>query len=293
MVKRLALLVAALTVFAGVTPAVAEGNGPPVPLRVATYNIHAGAGHDNVFDLERTVATLRALDADVIGLQEVDVHWSARSQWRDLVTELAARLGMRAGFAPIYDFDPLQPGQPRRQYGLAVLSKAPILSVENHDLTRLSTQDPGAGPKPMPGFLEAVIQARGARLHFYVTHLDYRADPSLRRIEVDETLALLAQDPAGANQVLVGDLNAEPQAPELSRLWTAVTDAWTAAPVTIGQPLTYPAATPVKRIDFITVSDGIGVLRAEVPADPALVAASDHRPVVADLALTRGSEIHS
>jgi endonuclease/exonuclease/phosphatase family metal-dependent hydrolase len=293
MVKRLALLVAALTLFAGVTPAVADGNAPAVPLRVATYNIHAGAGHDNVFDLDRTAATLSALDADVIGLQEVDVHWSERSQWRDLVTELAGKLGMRAGFAPIYDFDPLQPGQPGRQYGLAVLSKAPILSLQNHELTRLSTQDPDAGPMPMPGFLEAVIQAGGARLHFYVTHLDYRADPSLRRIEVDETLALLAQDPAGANQVLVGDFNAEPQAPELSRLWPAMTDAWTAAPVRTGQPLTYPAATPVKRIDFITVSDGIGVDSAEVPSDPALTAASDHRPVVADLVLTRGSEIHS
>jgi endonuclease/exonuclease/phosphatase family metal-dependent hydrolase len=253
---------------------------------------HAGAGHDNVFDLDRTEATLRALDADVIGLQEVDVHWGARSEWRDLITELANRLGMRAGFAPIYDFDPPAPGQPRRQYGLAVLSRAPILSVQNHDLTRLSTQDPEAGPMPMPGFLEAVIQADGARLHFYVTHLDYRADPTLRRIEVDETLDLLAQDPADANQVLAGDLNAEPQAPELSRLWPVMTDAWTAAPRTSGNPLTYPAQAPVKRIDFVTVSEGVGVLGAEVPADPALVAASDHRPVVADLTLARGSEVH-
>ncbi|ONI68763.1 metal-dependent hydrolase [Kribbella sp. ALI-6-A] len=293
MVKRFLVLVAALTLLAGVTPAVADGNAPAVPLRVATYNIHAGAGHDNVFDLDRTETTLRALDADVIGLQEVDVHWSDRSQWRDLVSELAGRLGMRAGFAPIYDFDPLRPGEPRRQYGLAVLSKAPILDVHNHDLTRLSTQDPDAGPMPMPGFLEAVIQAKGARLHFYVTHLDYRADPSLRRTEVDETLKILAADPAGANQVLVGDFNAEPQAPELARLWPTLTDAWTAAPVTTGNPLTYPAATPVKRIDYITVSDGVGVLRAEVPASPALLAASDHRPVVADLTLARGSEVHS
>lgn len=292
MVKKLALLVATLTLLTGVTPAVADGNAPAVPLRVATYNIHAGAGHDNVFDLDRTEATLRALDADVIGLQEVDVHWGARSQWRDLITELAQRLGMRAGFAPIYDFDPLQPSEPRRQYGLAVLSKAPILSVQNHDLTRLSTQDPAAGPQPMPGFLEAVIQAGGARLHFYVTHLDYRADPSLRRTEVDETLALLAQDPAGANQVLVGDFNAEPQAPELAKLWPELTDAWTAAPVTSGESRTYPAVSPTKRIDYITVSAGIGVRSAAVPADPALIAASDHRPVVADLALARGSEVH-
>ncbi|MFD2081642.1 hypothetical protein SAMN05421678_12849 [Actinopolymorpha cephalotaxi] len=53
--------------------------GSTVQLRVATYNIHAGLGQDNVFDLDRTAATIRALDADLIGLQEVDVHWGARS----------------------------------------------------------------------------------------------------------------------------------------------------------------------------------------------------------------------
>jgi endonuclease/exonuclease/phosphatase family metal-dependent hydrolase len=291
-VKRLATLLAALALsLSSATTAAADGHSPPVPLRVATYNIHAGAGHDNVFDLDRTEATLRALDADVIGLQEVDVHWSARSQWRDLITELAQRLGMRAGFAPIYDFDPLQPGLPRRQYGLAVLSKAPILSVQNHDLTRLSTQDPNAEPEPMPGFLEAVIQAGGARLHLYVTHLDYRADPALRQIEVDETLDILADDPADANQILLGDFNAPPEAPELARLWPELTDAWAVAGS--GEGRTYPTVNPSKRIDYITVSEGVGVLGAEVPSDPALLAASDHRPVVADLALPSGSEVHS
>jgi endonuclease/exonuclease/phosphatase family metal-dependent hydrolase len=290
-VKKLATLLAALALtLTGATTAVAERHPPPVSLRVATYNIHAGACHDNVFDLDRTEATLRALDADVIGLQEVDVHWSARSQWRDLITELAKRLRMRAGFAPIYDLDPLEPGQPRRKYGLAVLSKRPILSVRNHELTRLSTQDPNAEPELMPGFLEAVIQARGARLHLYVTHLDYRPDPTLRQIEVAETLEILADDPPGAKQILVGDFNAPPEAPELAGLWPRLTDAWAVAGS--GEGRTYPTVNPTKRIDYITVSDGIDVRHAAVPADPALLAASDHRPVLADLALPRGSEVH-
>lgn len=63
---------------------------------------------DNVFDLDRQEAALRALHADVIGLQEVDVHWDARSQNRDLAEELADRLGMHVSFAPIYSLDPAE-----------------------------------------------------------------------------------------------------------------------------------------------------------------------------------------
>lgn len=61
-------------------PAGATARGTAVELRVATYNIHAGAGMDGVFDLERQTDHLRALDADVIGLQEADAHWGARSE---------------------------------------------------------------------------------------------------------------------------------------------------------------------------------------------------------------------
>ncbi len=258
---------------------------PGARLRVANYNVHAGAGEDNVFDLERTAKAIEALDADVVGLQEMDVHWSARSQWRDMVTELGQRLGMHAAFAPIYDFDPLEPGQPRRQYGVAVLSKYPVLRTYNHPLTRLSTQDPNPVPTPMPGFLEAELEVGTQRLHAYVTHLDYRADPELRRTEVDETLALMAQDPPGHHQVLLGDLNAPPEAAELSRLWTGVRDAWMVAGQISGGPLTYPATNATKRIDYVTVSDRITVSSAAVPTDPAVLAASDHRPVVAELTL--------
>jgi len=86
----------------------------PVTLRVASYNIHAGAGEDNVFDLDRTAAAISSLDADVVGLEEVDVHWGARSEWRDTLQELGSRLHMQIAFAPIYDLDPLAARQPRR-----------------------------------------------------------------------------------------------------------------------------------------------------------------------------------
>jgi endonuclease/exonuclease/phosphatase family metal-dependent hydrolase len=276
------------TLAVGGTQAAYAASPPPASVRMATYNIHAGAGQDNVYDLERTAAAISSLRADVVGLQEVDVHWGARSQWQDTATELANRLDMYVAFAPIYSLDPVKDGDPRREYGVAVLSKFPLLSVENHDITRLSTQDPNPVPAPAPGFLEAVIRAKGVPTHVYVTHLDYRGDPTVRAMQVEDTRRIMAQDPPGEPQVLLGDFNADPSAPELAPLWTWLDDAWGVAQVRRGEPgLTYPATTPVKRIDVIAPSAGITVPLAEVPDTNLATTASDHRPVVATLLLPR------
>ncbi|MFI5480594.1 endonuclease/exonuclease/phosphatase family protein [Streptomyces rubiginosohelvolus] len=249
--------------------------GRGLPLRVATYNIHAGAGMDGVFDLGRQTAELRSLKADVIGLQEVDRHWGSRSEWRDLAGELARRLRMYVSFAPIYSLDPAEPGGPRAEYGVAVLSRHRIVSAENHEITRLSTQDPNPVPAPAPGFGEAVVRVRGLPVHVYVTHLDYRPDPAVRVAQVADTRRIMAED--RGPKILLGDFNAEPAAPELAPLWRELADADPGAP-------TFPAQDPVKRIDFVTVSENrIGVRRAWVPES----LASDHRAVVADL-LVRG-----
>ncbi len=276
----LATVALAATVALGASaPATAEAagsNAPAVPLRVATYNIHAGAGEDNVFDLDRTAEAIRALDADVIGLQEVDVHWGARSDFVDEARELAKKLHMRAFFAPIYDLDPATEGADRQQYGVAVLSRYPVLKAENHEITRLSTQTPNPVPAPAPGFAEVTINVRGSHVHFYTTHLDYRSDPSVRSAQVTDMLNVLAAD--SGPKVLVGDFNAQPAAKELAPLWQRLRDA---AP---NGGRTYPAITPVSRIDLVTVSPDVTVVGTRVVE----TVASDHRPVVADLKVQRG-----
>lgn len=275
---RAAAVLAAVLLAPGV-PAAAAGvfgaHAPAVPLRVATYNIHAGAGEDQVFDLDRTAAAVRDLHADVIGLQEVDVHWSARSDFVDEARALAVKLDMRVFFAPIYDLDPADQGGERRQFGVAVLSRHPVLAAENHEITRLSTQTPDPVPAPAPGFAEVVVDVRGARVHVYTTHLDYRADPSVREAQVADMLDVLAAD--RGPKILVGDFNAEATAPELAPLWERLRDA---APDGGG---TYPAVDPVKRIDLVTVSPDIRVTGARTVATEA----SDHRPVVTDLKVRR------
>ncbi|MET7344304.1 endonuclease/exonuclease/phosphatase family protein [Streptomyces sp. NPDC005547] len=282
--RTVEVLVAAGLLGAALAPpatAAEHGRGPSVPLRVATYNIHAGAGMDNVFDLDRQVAALRSLDADVIGLQEVDVHWGDRSQWRDLAGELGRRLRMHVSFAPIYSLDPVEEGGPRREFGVAVLSRYKILSTENHDLTRLSTQDPNPVPAPAPGFGEVVLKVRGLPVHVYATHLDYRGDPSVRTAQVADTRRIMAEDRQHerrpVRQILLGDFNAAPTAPELAPLWQELTDIEPGGP-------TYPAQDPVQRIDYVAVSEDTVRVRDAAVAE---TLASDHRPVVADLLLRR------
>ncbi|MFI7388875.1 endonuclease/exonuclease/phosphatase family protein [Streptomyces sp. NPDC049813] len=278
----LALSALLLGIVAAAPPAAAAPrHHGSVPLRIASYNVHFGSGMDNVFDLDRQEAALRALHADVIGLQEVDVHWSARSQYRDTARELADRLGMRVSFAPIYSLDPEAAGRPRREFGVAVLSRYPVRTAVNHPITRLSTQDPNPVPALAPGFGEVTLKVRGVPVQVFVTHLDYRPDPAMRVAQVADTRRIMANErraSPGARQVLLGDFNAPPTAPELAPLWQELRDA---GPAEGG---TFPAAAPVQRIDYVAVGKGVRVRSAAVPDERT---ASDHRPLVAELALRR------
>ncbi|MFL6144209.1 MAG: endonuclease/exonuclease/phosphatase family protein [Labedaea sp.] len=277
--RRYLVLLLPLVMLAAVLGVPGAAAAVPDSIRVLTFNMHTGIGEDGRLDLTRTAATIRDSGADVVGLQEVDVHWAARSEFRDQAADLAALLGMRAFFAPIYDLPPDTEGAPRRQYGVAVLSRLPLLATENHQITRLSTQDPNPVPAPAPGFAEAVVLARGGPVHVYVTHLDFRPDPAVRARQVADTVRILDEDRRGARQVLLGDLNATPDAPELAPLLHRLGDGWAGT----GPGLTYPAAAPVKRIDFVAVSANLRV-RAATVLDSA---ASDHRPVLAALTSRR------
>lgn len=266
---------AAVALVTSALPAQAETSSWP-PLRILTYNVHAGAGADERLDLARTADAIRRQRPDVVGLQEVDVHWSARSQWRDEARELAEAVGMRAYFAPIYDLEPASPGAPRRRFGVAILTRHPILYAVNHHITRLSSQVPRPVPAPAPGFPEVLVSVRGVPLRVFNTHLDYRADPAVRTAQVADMLRIMGDRP---RSVLLGDLNAPPDAPELAPLLERLRDSWAAQPGP-GDGLTFPAGRPDRRIDYVLTGRGLAVRRTEVPVEPL---ASDHRPLLAEL----------
>lgn len=243
-------------------------------LRVMTYNIQYGGGN-----LDGIAEAIRASGAELAALQEVDVHWSARSNFADQATALAERLGMLARFAPIYQLPGETAGAPMREFGVALLSKYPIVAFANRTITRLSTQLPeGSPPAPLPGFLDATVDVRGTRVRVVNTHLDYRTDPAVRRQQVTETLAIIGEPTTPT--LLFGDFNASPDAPELQPLFTHLRDSWAGS---ADAGLTYSSTVPVKRIDYVLTSGHFRVRTARV-AD---AQASDHRAVVVDLVLDR------
>ncbi|MGH3623342.1 MAG: endonuclease/exonuclease/phosphatase family protein [Sciscionella sp.] len=112
---RRVLLLAALfcgsTAFSPATAAAAQ----PTTLRVMSYNIHAGLSSAGTLNLDGTAREIENSGADVVGLEEVDVHWDARSAYVDEAHALAEKLDMRVFFAPIYDAPAAIPGAPRRR----------------------------------------------------------------------------------------------------------------------------------------------------------------------------------
>ena len=92
-------------------------------LRVMSYNIHVGVGMDKKLDLARIAEVIKQSRADIVGLQEVD-RGVERTGRVDEIRELARLTGMDYAFAHNLDF---QGGQ----YGVAVLSRLPILSIDH------------------------------------------------------------------------------------------------------------------------------------------------------------------
>lgn len=241
-------------------------------IRVMTFNIAAGSG-----DIDEIARVIQIHKPDIVGLQEVDVHWSERSNFIDQAGYLGESLDMHPFLGEIYSFESDNPNAPPRQFGLLILSKEPFIVQKNHHLTRLSTQASEPELKNLPGFPEIAVERDGIRFHVFNTHLDYRPDPAVRKMEVEEMMAVLGS--VEGPIILMGDLNAQPDAEELQPLFNILQDVWHGN----DQPgYTYPAEEPERRIDYILYSDHFRVKKVYV-AD---TGASDHRPVVADFILT-------
>lgn len=244
-----------------------------VELTVASFNIHHGAGADDVVDLDRIARVIAATDADVIGVQEVDHHWGTRSDYVAQDEVLASKLGMYYSFAANLDLPPDQPDMPRRQYGTMILSKHPILESRHVLLPRSPDQE-------QRGLQGVKLDVDGKAAWFYTTHLAASSQTD-RLAQTERITRIIQADRAPA--VLTGDLNAEPHAPEIKTLERPFNDVWPV--VGEGPGFTYSAADPHARIDYAFVSPGnVRPLSAAVyTGEPT---ASDHLPMMTSLRLS-------
>ena len=245
---------------------------PPSPgsVTVMSFNIRHGVGTDNLLDLDRIARVVAASGAELVGLQEVDRHFGTRSNFVDQATYLADSLGMEVVFGANLDLDPLAPGEARRQYGNAILSRHPITGWDNTLLPRLPTSE-------QRGLLHATLDVDGTPVEAYATHLQFDS-PAERLQQV---------------QAILGTIGG-PRSPAWS-CWATSTRHRT--------PPRWPAGGPAHRC----MGAGRGGRRQHVllpdpdqpdryvltsrERDPVRTAAviasdvSDHRPVVASLTL--------
>lgn len=275
---RLFLLLVAAVGMLAMSSSPAAAMEPP-PLRLATFNIHHAEGADGVLDLGRVAEVVKG--ADLVGLQEVDVRFGARSRFEDQAAALGKRLGMESAFG-----GNLKAGE--GWYGVALLSRYPIVSQRNHPLP-FSKGREKAEPR---GLLEAVVEVDGLRLRVFVTHLahDSTAD---RRLQVEAIRARVAGGEGPA--IVMGDFNFRPEDPLYARLLSPsvegkpaplLVDAWARAGDG-GRGATIGLERPGRggsRIDYIfgtpDLAEGEGFANARVDA---WTRASDHQPVFVEL----------
>jgi endonuclease/exonuclease/phosphatase family metal-dependent hydrolase len=255
---------------------------PPIPVRLATFNVHHGVGADDKHDLTRLARLLQSFDADVLCLQEVDRHYGDRSEGVDQAELLARALDMQLAWGPAIDES--RPGdQPRRQYGNALLSRLPVLVSDVHRL-------PGGG-EPRSA-LRTMVELDGGALWVVNTHLT--KGPAEDLAAQVRALAELHAEPMETG-VVVGDFNAEPDAAEFAPLRRLFSDAWEVARDRDDQAGwrfwerdegdTFPAGGPRRRIDQVWVTEGVAVAAARVLEGND---ASDHLPFVVDLEVRSG-----
>lgn len=211
-------------------------------MQVVSYNIQWGKGRDGAVDLARIARTVAG--ADLIALQEVERHWRAMPD-ADQVDALSRLLpGHHPAFCTAVDFhDPADPAR-RRQYGLMVLSRWPILSVRSWPLPRGAVLGQVTDPSIL---MECVIGHPDRPLRFYATHLNWisarirlrQAEAILRHVaeaplegppiagpgapesEFGADWMMIARadlPPMPAPAILAGDFNMTPQSPEYAAL---------------------------------------------------------------------------
>lgn len=238
----------------------ANGRRTADALRVVTYNIHGCRTLDGRVGIGRIAEVLAELDPDLVALQEVDLGRD-RSNGSDQAAELGEALGMSAHFFPVLRNGPAC-------YGLAVLSRPPVLRTRN----ALLPGPPGPG-RERRGAIRTTVAANGGEFDLINTHLGLGLLERRR-----QAAALLSggwlRD--GVPAALCGDFNAGPGSPVCRRLGERL------RPAGNGKP-TFFAKRPLLRLDHIFVTDSGMVLNAGVASGETARRASDHLPAWADL----------
>jgi endonuclease/exonuclease/phosphatase family metal-dependent hydrolase len=283
---RLTLTVTMLAVVAATSSRWAASAPEPKPtFRVATWNIHKGADRRNNYDLDRTIDAIASFDADLVGLQEV-MRNQIETNCDDQAPLMAEGLRRRthrpwthvyvkaSSSGKRYCLDQRRgDGDGIEVEGVAFLAAEPIVARE-------------WTPLPESRVAVEVRLASSPNVPVVVTHL--APNRSDRELRARQFAALLPWARPRGPGILIGDLNAEPDAAELAPVLASYRDGW--ADAAAGGGARGVAAGPtrphrVSRIDYVLYARELGLTLESVEAVDTttlgLGEVSDHNPVVA------------
>lgn len=232
-----------------------------------TFNIHHGKGIDKKLDLDRIAEVIKNSKADIIGLNEVDKHFSKRSLFKNQIGWLANQLKLEHAFCPAISINS-KTFKHSRQYGNALLSRFPIVTEKSHSFNYIQGLIEGRS------LLNATVEINKQLYQVMVTHLSL--NPYLHRKQTNYIINQLHKNPYP--KIIMGDWNMRPNSKPWRKLTETLQDAWNVSGN--GTGFTYPSQRPRSRLDYIFVSSELQVVKAEVMTQSA---ASDHLPLKAVL----------
>jgi endonuclease/exonuclease/phosphatase family metal-dependent hydrolase len=257
-------------------------------VRLATFNLlHGRSLSDGNVHAERVAAAVADLDADILGLQEVD-RAQPRSGLLDLTAIAAEALGAKVHrFAAAVVGTPGEAWQPWRSaddnahplYGIALVSRWPVRRWQITQLPAAPVRSPVWAPGPRGGvillkdeprvLIAAVVDTPTGPVTVANTHLSFVPGWNLRQLRA----AVRALRGLPAPRILLGDLNL-PAGP--IRAFTG----WR----TLARRPTYPGTNPRAQLDHVLADPrGAGPLGPVVQVRTPAVGVSDHLPLVVHL----------
>ncbi len=238
------------------------------PLTVLSYNIH----HANppsqakaVIDLDTIAATIKAVNAELVAVQELD-SVTKRSNGVYQLKVLAEKLGM------YYHFERTIPYE-GGSYGIGILSKYPIKEATGYQLPSIT----GIPTEPRK-LLVVKVEINKRPVYFACTHFDFknREVKMLQAREMVNVFSSLKKQ----RLIIGGDFNAVPEEESIQYLMQQYTNAGSMNAFTI------PAERPNKKIDyFFYQPNGLLLKKDSVLATHSY--GSDHLPVMAAFSIIK------
>jgi endonuclease/exonuclease/phosphatase family metal-dependent hydrolase len=248
-------------------------------LRVATCNIHKGLSMFNRRVVIHAVRDqLRALDADIVFLQEVsgrhERHALRHGTWPDEPQHefLADFVWADSAYGPNVVYE-------GREHGNAILSRFPIVRWENQDVSSHRFEKRGLL------HCEMAVPGWDVALHCVCVHLALHARGRSRQLErLRQRIERMV--PADAPLIVAGDFNDWHWRHRATHEFAHPLNMHEVFEMDHGRPArSFPALLPLLQLDRIYVR-GFSVRNAHVQHARGWHRSSDHRALTCELSLT-------